>query len=261
MIKITDTDVTNKIYVFATLEDYFGLNNPILQVSKETVSSEYIKEKQEKLTKEFRELMFSSVSKRDQLSKEENTKTAKKYDPKKDKDPKFLHYENIFVLDKSIEREGYIIVVDATDPETFKDAATILEKLTQIEKTSNLTYLKCLFVNKYDRFDKKKVKSLIAECDLLKQKFKTDYFRVSALNNYNISESFKKFLSKIHQKLLDEKQNEGLEDFEEESEEEDPITCNDKWNACTRKCLGTNAFACGNPDDTDENEESEDELK
>jgi len=261
LIKITDAEVINKVYLFATLEDFFGLNNPILQASKETVNSEYIKKKQEKMTKEFRALMFSSVTKRDQLSKEaENIKT-KKFDPKKDKDPKFLHYENIFVLDNSIERKGYIIVVDITDPTTLQDAATILEKLVQIEKTSNLTYPKCIFVNKIDRtVDKKKIKAFYIEADQLKQKYKTDIFKVSALNNTGVLDAFKKFLGKIHQILLDQKQNEGLEENDDLSEEEDPITCNDKWNACTRKCLGTNVFACGNPDDTDENEESEDEI-
>lgn len=215
------------------------------------------------MTKNFRELMFSSVTKRDQLSKEaEAVKTKKLYDPKKDKDPKYLHYENIFVLDKSIERQGYIIVVDITEPQSLEDAKTVIEKLQQIEKTSNLHYPKCIFINKIDRIiDKKKIKSFVSEVEQLKLKYKLDIFRISALNNNGVIEAFKKFLAKIHQSIMDKKQNEGLEEKDFSSDEDDdPITCQDKWNSCTRKvCCGTSMFSCSRPEDDDEEENKEKE--
>jgi hypothetical protein len=211
------------------------------------------------MTAQFRELMFTSVSKRDQLSKEQENVKTKKYDPKKDKDPKFLLYENIFTLDKSIERQGYILVVDITDPQTLEDAKTVIEKLQQIEKTSNLPYPKCVFINKIDRvIDKKKVKSFLAEAEQMKHKYKIDIFKVSALSNIGVVESFKKFLSKIHQQLLDKKQNEGLEEKDfSDSDNEDPITCQDKWNSCSKKmCFGSGFFTCGQGgDDSDTKEE------
>lgn len=215
------------------------------------------------MTEKFRELMFTSVSKRDQLSKEMENIKAKKFDPKKDKDPKYLLYENIFVMDKSIERQGYLLVVDITEPQSLEDAKTIIEKLHQIEKTSNLTYPKCIFINKIDRIiDKKKIKSFLADVEQLKLKYKIDIFKVSALNNSSVMESFRKFLSRIHQQLLDKKQNEGLEEKDySDSDEEDAITCQDKWNSCTRKvCCGTSIFSCGVVDDDDEENKEKEEA-
>ena len=210
------------------------------------------------MTVSFRELMFTSVDKRDQLSKEMENKKAKKFDPKKDKDPKFLHYENIFQMDKSIERQGYILVCDITEPSSLEDIKTIIDKLQQIEKTSNLSYPKCIFINKIDRtFDKKKVKAFFTEVEQLKQKYKMEVYKVSALNNVGIIESFRKFMAKIHQQLMDEKQNEGMEEKDKSDEEEDPITCQDKLNSCTRKMFcGSRMFSCGEAEE--EIEEVED---
>ena len=260
LVKITDAEVSSKIYILATLEDFFGLNNPILK-PENTTNSEYILKKKEKMTESFRQLMFTSVKKRDELSKEAENIKSKKFDTKKDKDPKYLLYENIFSLDKSIERQGYIIVVDITDHSSIEDAKTIIDKLQQIEKTSNLSYPKCIFINKIDRIiDKKLVKAFMTEVEQLKAKQKLDIYKVSALNNSGVSDAFRKFLSKIHQANMDKKQNEGLEEKDFSDEEEDPITCNDKWNSCTRKvCCGTGIFSCGTPEDEEEkNSDTED---
>mmetsp|Transcript_38508 Transcript_38508/g.39935 ORF Transcript_38508/g.39935 Transcript_38508/m.39935 type:complete len:246 (+) Transcript_38508:1-738(+) len=244
----------------ATLEDFYGLNNPILQTNTDLVKSDYLKTKKESMTNSFRDLMFTSVKKRDELSREVENLKSKKFDPKKDKDPKFLLYENIFVLDKSIERQGYILVVDITEPKTLEDATTIIEKLQQIEKTSNLPYPKCIFINKVDRvMDKKKVKAFLSEVEQVKSKYKIDIFKVSALNNTGVVDGFRKFLAKIHQMLMDKKQNEGLEEQDQSDSDEEEITCNDKWNSCARKCCGpSNIFICGGGDDGEEREEDDD---
>ena len=84
LFKVTEAEVTNKTYIFITLEDFFGLNNPILQTSENTIKSDYIKMKREDMAKQFRELMLTSLTKRNQLSSESETKKAKKFTPKKE---------------------------------------------------------------------------------------------------------------------------------------------------------------------------------
>ena len=56
--------------------------------------------------------------------------------------------------------------------------------------------------------------------DSFKKKYKCDYYKVSALTSEGVGEAFRKFLSKIHQKKIDEKQNEGIEDAEDVDLEE-----------------------------------------
>lgn len=257
LFKVTEAGVSNQTYIFTTLEDYFGLNNPLLQCSENTIKNDYLKAKKNQMVDEFKSLMFTSVIKRDEMSKEETKK--KKFDPKKDKDPKFIHYENIFTKDKSIERRGFIFVCDITESQSLEDLKTVIEKMQQIEKTSGLIFPKCVFINKVDRnFDKKKVKSFFTEVEQLKVKYKLDVFKVSALNNSGIIEAFRKFLSKIHQQILDSKQNEGMEEKDKSDEEEDPITCTDKYNSCSRRFFcGSRAFTCGGPADEEEQVEED----
>lgn len=70
--------------------------------------------------------------------------------------------------------------------------------------------------------DKKKTKNIYTELETIKKKYKCEFFKVSALTSEGVGEAFRKFLSKIHQKKIDEKQNEGVEDVEDvELEEED----------------------------------------
>lgn len=86
MFKVTEAEVTNKTYIFTTLEDYFGLNNPILQSGETTIKSDYIRQKRNDMSKAFRNMMFTSLYKRKQLSEEVDTKkTDKKYKSKKEK--------------------------------------------------------------------------------------------------------------------------------------------------------------------------------
>lgn len=78
--------MSNKTYIFTTLEDFFGLNNPILQTGEKTIRSEFIKQKRNEMSKAFRNMMFTSLYKRKQLSEEVDTKkTDKKYKSKKEK--------------------------------------------------------------------------------------------------------------------------------------------------------------------------------
>ena len=262
LFKVTESEVTNKTYIFTSLEDFFGLNNPLINQNEKTINSDYLKGQRTVMTNSFREMMFTSVEKRDQLSKESETKKAKKYNPKTQKDPKFEHWESIFEMDKKkIERKAFILVCDITDLKSLEQIKGILDKLQQIEKTNNLPYPKCIFINKMDRnLDKKKCKVFMTELEAIKHKYKLEFYKVSALTNSGVIDSFRKFMSKIHQDLMDKKQNEGMDEDLSDEEEEDIVTFADKLNSCGRKVLcgkRVNLFSCGNPPDEDEDETEE----
>ena len=71
--------------------------------------------------------------------------------------------------------------------------------------------------------DKKKTKNIYSELETKKKKYKCEFFKVSALTSEGVGEAFRKFLSKIHQKKIDEKQNEGVEDVEDLDQEEEDV--------------------------------------
>lgn len=208
------------------------------------------------MVNEFINLIYTSHTKRNELSKEETKK--KKYDPKKDKDPKYIHYENIFNNDSCVERQGFIFVCDITDKQSLEDAKLVIEKMQQMEKTSGFNYPKCIFINKTDRnIEKKIIKAFNNEADILKQKYKLELYKVSALNNSGVIDSFRKFLSKIHQQLMDLKQNEGMEEKDPDDNDDEKITCTDKFNSCSRKMFcGSRLFTCGGGGQEYEEEES-----
>lgn len=242
--------------MFVTLEDFFGFNNPLLQTD-ENVKSDYIKETKKYMTDEFKKLMFTAMIKKNESHENENKK-SKKNDNKKDKDPRYLHLENIFNKDKSIDREGFIIVVDYTEPQTLEDAKIVIDKLHQIEKTSYLFYPKCIFINKFDRFqDKNKVKSFLSDIERLKFNYKVDVYKVSCLTNTGIMDALKKFLGRVHQSIIDRMPKEDIEIKDYEEVEEEEINFKDKWNFCTRKFFcGSTLFTCGGNDEvTEENED------
>jgi hypothetical protein len=111
------------------------------------------------------------------------------------------------------------------------EAKWILEKLHSIEKSNNIFYEKCMLVNKIGKIqvkldkavDKKKTKNIYSELETIKKKYKCEFFKVSALTSEGVGEAFRKFLSKIHQKKIDEKQNEGVEDVEDLDQEEEDV--------------------------------------
>lgn len=242
--------------MFVTLEDFFGFNNPLLQTD-DNVKSEYIKDTKKYMTEEFKKVMFTAMNKKNELCQESENKKNKKNDHKKDKDPKFLHLENIFNMDKSIDREGFIIVVDYTDPQTLEDAKIVIDKLHQIEKTSNLPYPKCIFINKFDRFqDKNKVKTFLSDIERLKFNYKVDVYKVSCLTNSGIMDGLKKFLGRVHQSIIDRMQKDEMEIKEYEEVDEEEINFKDRWNFCTRKFFcGSTLFTCGGNDEVAEENE------
>lgn len=144
-----------------------------------------------------------------------------------------------------IERHGFILVCDVTDVSTANDIKSVIEKLQQIEKTNNLIYPKCIFINKMDRNQKKNLKTILTELEEIKKKCKLDIFKVSALTNSGVIDAFRKFMGRIHQQKVDEKQNEGMDDRENSEDEAEETYFTDKFDSCTRKVFcGSRMFQC-----------------
>jgi GTPase SAR1 family protein len=217
LFNLSEREIKQKTYVMVTLEDMFGIDNPLLQTPDELITSQEQKDKRSYMSQVFKDIMFTSTEKRKQLSTE-SKKVSKNVGSKK-KITKQNIYERIFNDDHIIERKAFILVCDPSDMRTLEDMKTILEKLHQIEKTNNLFYPKSILINKIDKADKEKLKNFTKITEELKSKFKCEVFKISALTNYEVEESFKKIVSKIHQLESDSKQNEGLEDQDEAEEE------------------------------------------
>jgi len=217
LFNLNDPEIKQKTYVMVTLEDMFAINNPLLQTPEHLISSVEMKQQRTEMSEIFKGFMFSSKEKRDKLSNE--AKKPKTLGEAK-KITKINVYEKLFDEDPSIERKGFVFVCDATDDKSADDIITLLDKLNQIEKSNDLTYPKGVFINKVDKADKEKLKKIVEKLDQVKAKYKfIDVFKTSALTNYGIVESFKKFLSRIHQIEADSKQNEGYEDKSDDDDD------------------------------------------
>lgn len=154
--------------------------------------------------------------------------------------------ETLLTDRESIERLGFVFVVDATDVSTVKDVKVVLEQLNQIEKTSNLYYHKCVLINKSEQIieERKKQKFETEMERLLKNNYKVVKFKVSALTNFGVKESIKKFVAKLHQEISEARQNDGIQDFDEQAGKDDEVDFGDKVNACFRQNFG-GGFFCG----------------
>ena len=220
LFNLSEFDIKEKTYVMVTLEDMFGLNNPLLQTPENLITSNEQLEQRAHMTDIFKKIMFTSSDKRKALStdlkKPKNSSNVKKV-------TKMNIYEKIFNDDPLIERRGFILICDCTDLKTIEDLKIIIDKLNQIEKTNNLIYPKCILINKIDKIDKEKLKIIIKDFEVLRTKFKIDICKISALTNYGVVESFKKFISKIHQQEADNKQNEGYEDQDQDEDNFDAV--------------------------------------
>jgi len=251
LFNLNEEDVKDRTYVELMIEDVFGFNNPILQIPESFLKNARLKDKRQKMVNEFQDILFTSLKKRIQMSEENNKKKAQKIHKTEEKNKKNEIYEKVFNNDPAIERIGFVIVFDISEHSTYDDAKWILEKLHSVEKTNNIFYEKCMLINKIDKaLDKRKVKNIFAELETLKKKYKCDYYKVSALTSEGVGEAFRKFLSKIHQKKIDEKQNEGVDDVEDLELEEEDINWQDKLQSCSNRMFcGNNIFACARRQD------------
>jgi len=206
------------------------------------------------MIQDFQNIMFTSLEKRNKQSEEQNKKKQKKI-VHGEVNKKAEIFTKLFDNDPTVERIGFIIVFDISETPSFDDAKFLLDKLHSIEKTNNIFYEKCLLANKiYKSIDKKKLKAITSELEIIKKKYKCEYFKISALTSEGLGESFRKFLSKIHQKKIDEKQNEGIDEEQDMELEDDDITWRDKCQSCgTRMFCGSNIFSCVRRNEEEEN--------
>jgi hypothetical protein len=59
------------------------VNNALLQTKESIIKSEYLKERRKDMASSFRDLMFTSMDKKEALSREQETKKAKNNKAKK----------------------------------------------------------------------------------------------------------------------------------------------------------------------------------
>ena len=141
------------------------------------------------------------------------------------------------------------MVCDCTELKTVEDISVIIEKLTQIEKTNNLFYDKCILLNKTDKFisDKTQTAAIINELNKIKSKYRIKYYKISALTGKGVVSSIREYLNQIFQKE-NESKNEGFgdDDNNEDEEDENTINCTDQFNFYSRKIFcGSTMFTCG----------------
>jgi GTPase SAR1 family protein len=232
LFNLNEYEVQEKTYVMVTLEDMFGLNNPLLQTPIELMTSAPLREKREYLSTVFKDMMFTSLYKRDRMSSEQKKvkpSISEKIKHRYEAYEKIFNIENEDPKNERVDRLGFILVCDVTDYKSFEDLNVIIEKLHQIEKTNNLVHLypKLVLLNKYDKASDKDTKANLKKMtgilETLKKKCNLEYCKVSALTNQGIFENFRKFISKIHHHLVDQKQKEGFEDQDNDPIEGDEV--------------------------------------
>lgn len=249
-INLNDDEVAQKTYINLIIQDTFGLNNSLLNKPPELITSRLLREKRIKMTQQFKDIMFTSNEKRNEISS--NEKSLKFDYLKKEVNEK----EEIFMdvlgqVSKHIERSGFIFVCDCENSKSVESILKIIEKLQEIEKTNNLIYPKVILFNKCDKLNEKTFKENMRQyagmLENFNSKFKIRSIRVSAMTGQGIEETFKAFLSKIHQEIKTKRQNDGIaEPVEDEELKIYQPLCVDNLNSCSKKVLcGNRIFVCG----------------
>lgn len=255
-INLNEEEVVQKTYINLIIQDTFGLDNPILSKPPELIRSQVLRDKRELMTKQWRDLMFTSNEMRNKMS---NNEKKSKFGQKKNINVKDeILQESLGVESEYINRGGFVFVCDCENLQSLDTIIKIIEKLQEIEKSNNLIYQKMLLFNKSDKINdktfKENYKKYFTVLESFKGKFKIEALRVSALTGQGILESFKMFLSKIHQEQKNQKQNDGIN---EPDEEEDfkvfKPGCVDNLNSCSKSIFcGKRLFSCGEKEDSED---------
>jgi len=222
LYNISDLELKEKTFVMLTLQDFFGFNNPLLQTQEEFVTSKKQGVHRKYMADAIKEIMFTSNERRKKLN-ELLKKTKKDKEGVKEK-TKMSVYEQILNNGFEVEVRGFIFVMDCNDKDSLGDLMSIIEKIHSIEKGNALFYPKCIMLNKIDKLkDKKILKEMQPNLDHIRERFKCDTYKVSAFTNIGVSESFKKFVSKIHMQEIQLKENSGFDQLEEEEVKADKV--------------------------------------
>ena len=258
-LNLNDDSCSQKTFVNVIIQDTFGLDNPILNMPVQLMTSPLIKQKREKMSSQFTSLMLTSNERRDQLSK--NEKAAKtKFNKKKAvnyKDEIFM--ESIGIESEHISRVGFVFVCEIKNEGSIKSVIKIIEKLHEIEKSNNLICTKMIMFNKTDIIEENEFNETIVKFPELKEfitKYKIDISKVSALTGRGISDSFINFLNKIHQEQRNQQQNDGINEPDDIAHEYDHIGCIDNMNSMSKKIFcGRSLFTCGEHSEEDDDDE------
>lgn len=262
---LNEENVGQRTYANVIIEDTFGLNNSILNKPQELLVSKELRQLRQKMTRQFKEIMFTSADKNEKMSGElhkvSKNKKSKPIDWQKE-----IYMEILGCPSEHIERNGFIFVCDCVNENTMETAFKLIQKLQEVEKSNNLIYPKMLLFNMSDKVNENEFYEFIQkkedDIETLKKKCELEFFKVSALTGQGINEAFKRFLGRIHQKLSNEKQNEGIQ---EADDDEDVriynADCNDKLNFylrklfCGREVDVPSCGLCGKAKEEDEDED------
>lgn len=245
LFNLNDENVVQKTYVNLIIQDTFGLNNSILNKPPELIVSKNIKKQREKMTKEFKEIMFSSTEMRNKLMSVD--KNQQKMDINFEEE---LLMDNIGYESDNIPRSGFIFVCDCENLKSFESIEKIIEKLQEVEKSNNLKYPKMILFNKSDRLNEEEFREYVQRkatvLESFKGRSKIDIFRVSALTGHGVEDAFKMFVTRIHQEQQNQKQNDGISEPEENSSNRWNPSCEDSMASFSKKMFcGKNIFSCG----------------
>ncbi len=219
-IFVEDPDDTNDNYQ-VILEDMFGLNNTIIQTPPQEIKSANILRKRAKMIDDFKSVIYSY--KEINLASQENLA--------------FFHNSDMpfhrISFKTSIPRTGLIFVVDITDEDTLNEAISIINQIEAIEKNEkDYKTEKAIFLNKFDKIsENKKINDLQSK---LSQKEIYHVYEISALSDWNITESMSNFLGKIQQRFFGSKADAKQEEIYHETEVER-----------SGGCFGNNGIFCG----------------
>jgi GTPase SAR1 family protein len=217
---------TKKKHCFILIEDVFGLNNPLL-TTIDAITCKDQKIMKEEMTKKFKDIMFTSSTKKDNKNS-----SNKKED--QDKNKKLSKKEILTKICKKenddYPRKGFVFVCDASDQSSVDDIIFTIDKLSEIEKTSNMEmkYPKLILINKKDKVDSVNIDKKKKEINdnLNGKKINYRIQEVSALTNEGIVDSFKAFMATIQQLDVESKQNNGYQENLDDEDDDENNTVN-----------------------------------
>ena len=258
-MNLNEDDTSQVTLVNVLIEDTFALNNSLLNKPPEMIHSPILLQQRKKMTRAFKDIMFTSAEKRNKLQAAENQANANKKKVKKNINmQEEILMDNLGYDSEYIERSGFVFVCDCKNKSNLDTVIKIIEKMLEIEKSNNFVFPKLLLFNKYDKVSKMELAEYIqkksTQLQSFQGKFKMDVLYVSALTGHGIDSAFKRFLSRIHQEMKNIKQNDGIEEPEDQDDEKFfKPQCMDNLNSCTKNIFcGKRIFTCGEKSDSEE---------
>lgn len=242
---LNDDEICKPLYANIVIEDTFGLDNYLLNKNIDFIQSKVLIQLKNKMTQEFKDIMFTAHEKRNKLLLEEENQ--KKHDLLQNSSKNIEIFNGINIIcNEQIERNGFIFVCDCLNPKSVSSIIKIIDKFIEIEKTTNISYHKVILFNKCDKLKEKTFKSSMKKFQSIlenyKKKSNINSVRISSLTGQGITNIFRKFLYKIHQDIKYKRQSKPIDDPEDDDPELklfQPM-CVDNVNSCSKKLL------CGN---------------